>query len=153
MAMFPTKIVIASDDSDCSTLAGQVAGEVAQKTESELHVVYVEPLVAFPAGQRLHEEVYSEIKQDAQDLLDEQVRRIEETGATVAKAHLRLGRVDEEIIALSDELDSHLIIMGIRGSSPLKRLIGSTSDRVVRHANCPVLVVRSPKQARSRSAS
>ncbi len=153
MAMFPTKIVIASDDSDCSTLAGQVAGEITKKTESELHVVYVEPLVAFPAGQRLHEEVYSEIKQDAQDLLDEQVRRIEETGATVAKAHLRLGKPDEEIIALSDELDSHLIIVGIRGSGPLKRLVGSTSDRVVRHANCPVLVVRSPKQARSRSAS
>ena len=153
MAMFPTRIVIASDDSDCATLAGEAAAEIANKTDSELHVVYVEPLMAFPAGQRLHDEVYSEIKQDAQDLLDEQVRRIEESGATVAQAHLRLGKPDEEIIALSDELDSKLIIVGVRGSGPLRRLLGSTSDSIVRHANCPVLVVRSPKQARSRSGS
>ena len=69
--MFPTKILIASDDSDCAALAARVAGEIAQKTDSELHVVYVEPLMAFAAGQRLHEEVYQEIRQDAQDLLEE----------------------------------------------------------------------------------
>ena len=149
--MFLTKILIASDDTHCAALAARVVGEIAQKTDSELHVVYVEPLMAFAAGQRLHEEVYQEIRQDAQDLLEEQVRRAEEAGATVAEKHLRVGRPDEEIIGLSDELDSHLIIMGVRGTGLLRRLLGTVADSVVRHANCPVMVVRSTKEARGRT--
>ncbi len=88
-----------------------------------------------------------------QHLLDEQVKRIEESGATVAQAHLRLGKPDEEIIALSDELDCHLIVVGVWGSGPLRRHLGGISDSIVRHATCPDLVVRSPKQARGRGAS
>lgn len=152
-AMFPTKILIASDDSDCAALAAQAAGEIAEKTGSELHVVFVEPIVAFAAGNRIYEELYDDIKKAAQEILDEEVQRIEATGATVAQSHLRLGRADEEIVALSDELDSHLIVMGVRGSGPLRRLLGSTSDSVLRHAHCPVMVVRSPKEARGRSGS
>jgi nucleotide-binding universal stress UspA family protein len=45
-------------------------------------------------------------------------------------------------------LGSHLIIVGVRGTGPLRRLLGSTSDSIVRHANCPGLVVRGSKQAR-----
>jgi nucleotide-binding universal stress UspA family protein len=147
--MFPTKILIASDDSDCAALAGRVAGEIAEKTDSELHVVFVEPLQPFAAGQRLYEEVYDEIKRDAQDILDAEVKRIEEaTGTKVAQAHLKIGKPDEEIIALSDQLDSHLLVVGVSGSGRLKRLLGSTSDSIVRSANCPVLVVRSTKEAR-----
>jgi nucleotide-binding universal stress UspA family protein len=78
------------------------------------------------------------------------LKRIEESGATVAQAHLRLGKPDDEIIALSEELDSHLIIVGVRGSGPLRRLLGGTSDSIVRHANCPGLVVRGSKEARGR---
>jgi nucleotide-binding universal stress UspA family protein len=144
--LFPTKILMASDDSECAAVAARVAGEVARKTGSEVHVVYVYPLLAFAAGQRLDEDVYKEIRQDAQDLLDEQVRRIEEEGATVAQAHLRVGRPDEEIIALGEELSTNLIVLGSRGSGPLRRLIGNVSDNVVRNANCPVLVVRRPKE-------
>lgn len=152
-AMFPTRILIASDDSDCAALAAQVAGEIAEKTGSELHVVFVEPIVAFAAGQRIYDELYEDLKRAAQEILDEEVKRIEATGATVAQSHLRLGKADEEIVALSDELDSHLIVMGVRGSGPLRRLLGSTSDSVLRHAHCPVMVVRSPKESRGRSGS
>ena len=152
-AMFPTKILIASDDSDCAALAARVAGEIAEKTGSELHVVFVEPLLTFASGQRIYEELYDEIKKASQDILDEQVKRIEESGTTVTQAHLRLGNADEEIVALSDELDSHLIVMGVRGSGPLRRLLGSTSDSVLRHANCPVMVVRSPRESRGRHGS
>lgn len=95
--------------------------------------------------------MYQEIRQDAQDLLEEQVRRAEETGVVVAGKYLRVGRPDEEIIGLSDELDSHLIVMGDKGTGPLRRLLGNVTDSVVRHANCPVLVVRSTKEARGRT--
>jgi nucleotide-binding universal stress UspA family protein len=68
----------------------------------------------------------------------------------VAGAHLRMGKVDLEIVALAKELGADLIVMGCRGHRGVRRVIeGSVSDGVIRHARCPVLVVR-PKRSRRR---
>jgi universal stress protein A len=49
----------------------------------------------------------------------------------------------EVIAAMSRDLDIDLIVIATRGYTGLKHvLIGSTAERVVRHAQCPVLVVR-----------
>lgn len=54
-----------------------------------------------------------------------------------------MGDPDKEIVRLSEELDVGLIVMGSRGLGGIRRaLMGSVSDSVVRHAHCPVLVVR-----------
>jgi nucleotide-binding universal stress UspA family protein len=64
-------------------------------------------------------------------------------GVEVAGAHLRRGRVDEEIVALAGELGADMVVMGCRGQGGVKRtLMGSVSDSVLRHAHCPVLVAR-----------
>ena len=48
-----------------------------------------------------------------------------------------------EIVALAEEIEAGLIVMGSRGQGGIRRaLMGSVSDAVVRHAHCPVLVVR-----------
>ncbi len=58
-----------------------------------------------------------------------------------------MGRPDKEIVALANELNAGLIAMGSRGMSGIRRaLMGSVSDSVVRHAHCPVLVVRKEEQ-------
>jgi nucleotide-binding universal stress UspA family protein len=63
--------------------------------------------------------------------------------AIVTQAHLRLGRVDEELVVLAEELGVDLIAMGGRGLSRVSRaLIGSVPDSAVRNAHCPVLIVR-----------
>jgi hypothetical protein len=75
--------------------------------------------------------------------LEEQVRRMEEAGGTVAEAHLRLGRPDDQIVRLAQEIGAGLIVMGSRGhGGVLRALMGSVSESVIRHAHCPVLVVR-----------
>ena len=52
-------------------------------------------------------------------------------------------RKDMAIVHLADELGVGLIVMGSRGLGGLRRaLMGSVSDSVVRHAHCPVMVVR-----------
>ena len=57
--------------------------------------------------------------------------------------HIFSGRPFEEICRLAREIDADLIILGSRGHSGLKRvLLGSTAERVVRYASCPVLVPR-----------
>ena len=54
-----------------------------------------------------------------------------------------MGHPDTEIVGLAGRLGAGLIVVGSRGRGPLKRaLMGSVSDSVVRHAHCPVLVVR-----------
>jgi nucleotide-binding universal stress UspA family protein len=78
-----------------------------------------------------------------QRLLGEQVRRVEEGGGTVAGAHFRLARPDQRILAIGEDVGTGLIVLGSRGLGGVKRaLMGSVSDSVVRHAHCPVLVVR-----------
>ena len=83
-------------------------------------------------------------EQEARTKLDEQLQQVrEENGGEVAEAHARLGRPDAQIVGLADELGAGLIVLGSRGLGTLRRaLMGSVSDSVVRHAHCPVLIVR-----------
>jgi nucleotide-binding universal stress UspA family protein len=59
------------------------------------------------------------------------------------QAHLVFGKPDQEILKLGEELNAGLTVTGSRGLGGVRRaLMGSVSDSVVRHAHCPVLVVR-----------
>jgi nucleotide-binding universal stress UspA family protein len=94
-----------------------------------------------------YEEVSEEIRKEAQEILDDQLRKIEEEGGSVQQAHLRRGRKDQEIVRLAEEIGAGLIVIGSRGRGGVRRaLMGSVSDSVVRHAHCPVLVVRKVKE-------
>jgi nucleotide-binding universal stress UspA family protein len=94
MSIFPTKILLATDGSEEASLAARTAVDLADKTGSELHVAFVLRTQDVPDYDTMgfdiekpHEE--EEIKQMGQRLLDEQVRRVEEAGGTVAGAHFR----------------------------------------------------------------
>ncbi len=51
--------------------------------------------------------------------------------------------IRREIVRLAEELGVGLIVLGSRGVGGVRRaLMGSVSDSVVRHAHCPVMVVR-----------
>jgi len=141
MTIFPTKILLASDGSSEAELAARTATDLAESHNSELHVVYVEP--ALPMIDQFADPGPERTSPESRRLLDEQVKRIEEAGGTVAEAHLRLGRPDDQIVRVSEEVGAGLIIIGSRGRGGVRRaLMGSVSDSVVRHAHCPVLVVR-----------
>ena len=153
MSIFPTRILLATDGSEEATLAAQTAIDLAHKTGSELHVVYAR----IPPSSRAFYEGYEEgadvgaylqdeseeLTRRGQGLLDEQVRKIEVAGGSVAQAHLGIGKPEEEITALAEEIGAGLIVVGSRGLGGIRRaLMGSVSDSVVRHAHCPVMVVR-----------
>ncbi len=141
MSIFPTKVLLATDGSAEARLAASTAAELVSSTNSELHVVHVGELR--PAFLAQTEVEPAELQREAQRRLDEQVRTIEEAGGTVEEAHLRLGRADEEIVDLAQSLGVGLIVMGSRGHGRIRRaLMGSVSESVVRHAHCPVTIVR-----------
>jgi nucleotide-binding universal stress UspA family protein len=156
MSIFPTKILLATDGSREAELAARTAADLANSTNSELHVVTValgspDPVYYIhEAGLRYetYEEALEAVKAEAQKVLDGQVQKVEEVGGTVKEAHLRIGeRRDQAIIHLAEELGAGLIVLGSRGLGGVRRaLMGSVSDSVVRHAHCPVLVVRPEKR-------
>jgi nucleotide-binding universal stress UspA family protein len=59
------------------------------------------------------------------------------------QAEVRTGKPYNEIVLAAKKLGADLIVIATHGYSGLKRaLLGSTAERVVRYAPCPVLVVR-----------
>ena len=136
---FPTKILLATDGSKDATLAAQDAIDLSDQSGAELHVVYV--------GHSSLTQPPTEYRTAAQERLDELVTKVEDAGVTVAEAHLRMdtqgSMEDENIVGLAEELGTDLIVIGSQGLSRMKRLLtGSVSERVVRLAHCPVLVMR-----------
>ncbi len=145
MGIFPTHILLATDGSEHGNLAAMTAIDLAQSTGSRLHVVAVGRTFPGAAIYKMYaEEASEDLRHEAQEVLDEQVRKIEEAGGTVAIAHLKMDeRRDEAIVHLAEDIGAGLIVIGSRGLGGIRRaLMGSVSDSVVRHAHCPVLVVR-----------
>jgi nucleotide-binding universal stress UspA family protein len=140
MSVFPTKILLATDGSEDAAQATEAAADLASKSDSELHVVHVWHDVPGPYR---HGFVKRELRRQGQEILDEQVKKIEEAGCTVTQAHLRAGRTSDEVIELSEELGVGLLVVGSRGMGTVRRiLMGSHSEEIVHHAHVPVLVVR-----------
>jgi nucleotide-binding universal stress UspA family protein len=146
MSIFPTTILLATDGSEEAQLASTTAADLTQKTDSELHVLTVGPdlpLYELPEHPAEFQDVLRENRRRAKEVLEQQAKRIEESGVSVKETHLLEGRADEEIVALAEEIGAGLIVMGSRGHGRLRRtLLGSVSDAVVRHAHCPVTIVR-----------
>lgn len=155
MSIFPTSILLATDGSEEATLAGRTAADIAHNTGSELYVVYVEEdpsnlIPAYGPYMFLSPEKVRALMKDAdktaEQTLDEQVAHIEDAGGKVSGSCLLHGGADQEIVKLADEIGAGLIVMGSRGLGGIKRALkGSVSDSVVRHAHCPVLIVRKEK--------
>ena len=145
MSVFPTRVLLATDGSGEAALAARTAADLAKATASELHVVHVgEYLPTFFAETEMEP---AQLEREARTLLDEQVNRIESAGGTVTEAHFRMGRAPHEILAVAEQIGAGVVVVGSRGLGGLRRaLMGSVSDSVVRHAHCPVLVVRKEKQ-------
>jgi nucleotide-binding universal stress UspA family protein len=152
MSIFPTRILLATDGSEEAELAALRAMDIAEKTDSELHVVHVGVvplfLLSYPRTLGYYGKLYEQIEEDSRERLRELSWRVKVAGGTVAGSHLRMGAVDLEVVALAKELGVGLIVMGCRGHRGIRRAIeGSISDGVIRHAPCPVLVVRSHERA------
>ena len=140
MSIFSGKMLLATDGSDDAALAARAAVDIARKTGSELHVVHAWHSVP---STRFESYIHAQLKQEAREVLAEQVERIKGDGANVAEAHLREGPAVDEILDLAKEVGADLIVIGSRGLGPVKRVIlGSVSEGVVHHATRPILVLR-----------
>ena len=149
MSIFPTKILLATDASEEAEMDATTAINLAKNTHSELHILTVGP--GYPAYDVRIPEVAEELRRQAQEILDEQAKKIEQAGGEVAQAHLRLAEhhpgfehhPSDDVVRVAEEVGAGLVVLGSWGLGGMRRaLMGSVSDSVVRHAHCPVFMVR-----------
>jgi nucleotide-binding universal stress UspA family protein len=140
------RILVPVDNSKLSEDAFEQALGLAQMTSGEVTVVHVVELIPFihsaPSEDRIFvptgETVVSEERVD--DMLNQYAKKGKEMDVTVHKK-IAKGNVSEEIIRASTEYD--IVILGTLGRNALASLLlGSTAEKVARHACCPVMLVR-----------
>jgi nucleotide-binding universal stress UspA family protein len=148
------RILVPTDFSDSAKQALDWGVALGQKFQAELvllHVVenltvgYASDLFPVPMA-----EVYEEITGYARAELTKLAEEARAHGVTVAEK-LAQGTPSAEIIRLAKEESLDLIVVGSHGKGLLDHaLFGSTTERVVRKAPCPVLTCRPPKPAEKR---
>jgi len=86
--------------------------------------------------------VEDELRQKASEELQQLIER--EIGTAIpATASVRTGSPHQEILDEADERNVDLIVVASHGHSGVEQILfGSTADRIVHHAKCPVLTVR-----------
>jgi nucleotide-binding universal stress UspA family protein len=122
----------------------QTALSLAQEFEAELHLIHViEPFVY--RDMLLPESSSGSLKERIEP---EMQRRLKEAAPADANAWCTItidslsGRPHEELLRYARHRQMDLIVLGVRGRSLVETLmLGSTTDRVVRQAMCPVLSV------------
>jgi universal stress protein A len=139
------KILVPLDFSPASQEAFKYALRFAKEFGSHLTLLHVlEPVLAksFRAGSRASAFSEKELV-SAEKNLRALLNSAEVSGAVETRSTLRTGIASHEIVEAAKDLDVDLIVIATHGCTGWKHFcIGSTAERVVRAAPCPVLVVR-----------
>jgi len=157
LATPPKHILVPIDFSTESTRALMSAVQVASRYAATVTLVHVvEPIFYthdFGYGPVRRHRPNEGIMRHARQRLHVLRRRHVDTALT-CKVVIKSGSAFDEIAKSAKELGADLIVMPTRGfTDPQSGEIGSTAERVVRHAPCPVLTVRKPVLLGKRSRS
>ncbi len=138
------EILVATDFSDTAESGVDWAAKVAFDHGAKLRLVHglllPSPTTHFVATSPVFSE---ELQRAALERLDQAGERARMWGVEV-NTDLRLGLPSQVILEAADEYAADLVVIGTRGLSGIRHLLlGSTAERVVQRARCPVLTVHS----------
>jgi nucleotide-binding universal stress UspA family protein len=142
------RILCATDFSPAAVRAGALAVDLAQNLGAQLtlmHVIEALPDLDRPGHTPLPEQAAyrKALEEDARTRLGAALPDSVVSGAKVDR-RVAVGRAAAAILEASVATQADLIVLGTHGGGMLDRLLfGSTSERVVRGASCPVLSVSS----------
>jgi len=128
-------------DSDALVSAGV---QLARAAGAKIHLAYsFAPPIAYLSelGAGVSDPILAREEQQCREALADQARQ---AGIAIADAelHVRRGAPHRMLSDLAERIGADLLIVGATGGGRLHRRLGSTADRVLRRAHCPVLVVR-----------
>jgi len=147
------RILFPTDFSEGALHALPYAVDLAKHYNAKLHIIHVVYDLTKAMGIHVphisHDELYKELNKWAIGEMEkccvEEIRGFKEIEKTVLK-----GIPYEEIIKFANDNKIDIIVIGTYGRSGLERFIfGSTAERVVRRAPCPVMTVRVPEHRKA----
>lgn len=148
---FPPRTILVPLDLSARALRALRYGRAfARQFGSALHLLHVTEPLAYPTdlgyAPVVSGELETELQEGSRERLAGVVNELRQSGFTV-EGKLRVGRPHTEIAAAAADLGVDLVVVTTHGFTGLKHvLLGSVAERVVRHAPCPVLVVREQEQ-------
>jgi nucleotide-binding universal stress UspA family protein len=137
-----TSLLVPYDGSESSKKALVRAAEVSKADGAEVSVLYVIPryeeMVDFFKTESISKSLYREAEKIA-----EEAKKLASDLNLSIKAIVQEGHTGEKIVEIADKLKSDLIVMATHGWRGMdKAILGSTTERIIAHANCPVLIVK-----------
>ena len=146
------KVLLPTDFSGCANYALSYAALIARATGASiicLHVV--EPIVPAMGYTGLAEPMpMADISEQLEDSAERELPQLaecEEFNGLEVEEVIVHGDAAAEIVRVASEREVDLIVVSSHGRTGLGRILfGSTAEAVVRHASCPVLVVKPPPQ-------
>jgi nucleotide-binding universal stress UspA family protein len=143
------KILFATDFSECSNAALEVASRLAKEMGARLFIVHVNGIIdigvpAIPPGEP--GDYYDAPWGHERHEIRERLNAVVPTVADVPYEHCYMtGLPVAHIISFAEREQVDLIVIGSHGRTGVSRLLmGSVAEGVVRKAKCPVLVVKQP---------
>lgn len=141
-------ILVPTDGSECATVAIDHALAIGERTDARIHAVNVVDVGALApnADETVLADVAASLEAAGESATDVVANRAREAGHAVA-TEVREGTPARDVLRYADGNDIDLIAMGTLGRTGLNRfLLGSTTERVIRHAPMPVLAVTPPDE-------
>lgn len=140
-------IVAATDFSSTANLAVQRAAQLAHDLNATLHLVHVVHPLDLYAGSELSFDFQMHYQQAQQQHIQTELGtltiQLREQFSIVVQHTIRIGRAYNEIVAYANSVHASLIVAGAQGEhSILAKLLGSTALRLIKTAQCPVLIVK-----------
>ncbi|WP_227266088.1 universal stress protein [Enterococcus faecalis] len=137
-------ILVALDGSDQSEKAFHEAVRIVKEEQATLYLATIINDAEFTTSPFSFEELYDLEKHKSEEMLTGKAKQASEIGVKTVKKIVELGSPKRYLAnTISENYAIDLIVLGATGRGAIQRtLIGSTTDYVVNHALCNVLVVR-----------
>ncbi len=149
MLTSPSSILVPLDFSRCAEYALQHAVSLARQYQSTVYLLYAlepPPLLSAEAGYAFEQEIMSTTREYAETMLKKHIEELTTSGIQ-ASYHIATGVPHMAIISFAEEIHASMIVISTHGRRGIARLMmGSTTERVVRLAQCPVLSVHPPEE-------
>ena len=137
------KILVPTDGSDCAAKALEHAEQLADMFDAEIHLLYVVDVRMNTAG-----EYYANMMGNLREAGSKRLDKIsEDLDRDKVVSKVVEGVPHTEINDYAEENGIELVVMGTHGRTGLNRLlIGSTTEKIVRTSNVPVMTVGNEKE-------
>ena len=144
-------IIVPTDFSEYSDLAFKRALDLAEACQAKIYLTHVvEEAPDIFALDRFDKEgqkkIMKDLEKQSKEFFEKQIAKYPDTQKVDIETKVLRGVPTKEILALQKKIQADMLVIATHGQTAFEEFFwGNTASKIVRHANCSVLVVRKPK--------